>query len=302
MPPNPGFELRETTLRRVVFSTAAAAWFAALSVVLIAGVLVFQRPQRQEDPLAVINGYVDATTWAQDYLLLWLGGGPAEAKKLATMTALPTPVDLNKDPVTVLSIRPEPGILRTPAADGNPEIEWALTLSAVIIAPGSGGASVRTYYRLTFLQAGTVYKALLYPRPTNHTSQPVEIQSHYTVGVPLDGALASTVREFMTAFYITGNDGNLGRYVTTDFTDKPITKSAYTALEISSITAGTDSADAASANPGDTMHLLVTAKASASIDTFHWISAPLRVTLSPNRQWLVEGFDEPVRFGAVNYQ
>jgi hypothetical protein len=46
----------------------------------------------------------------------------------------------------------------------------------------------------------------------------------------------------------------------------------------------------------------VTAKASVSSDTFSLIDVPLKLTLGKNKQWLVDGFDEPVHFGAVAYK
>ena len=62
------------------------------------------------------------------------------------------------------------------------------------------------------------------------------------------------------------------------------------------------SPDPATSKPGDTIHVLATAKALSSTTTFNTIDAPLRLTLSTNRQWQVDGFDEPIHFGAVHYQ
>lgn len=301
MPLLPRFQLDETTSRRVFFSTGIAAWFAAIAVLVLAVAMIFQRPARPVDVIATINDYVDASTWARDYMLVWLGGDASQADKLASMTALPAARDLSTDPFTVLDVRIHTGILRTESVDG-PEVEWAMTLSPVVVSPGTGGAAVRSYYRLTFLQAGSTYKALMYPRPVNSTSQPVQIQSHYSMGVDLGGPLASSVREFMTAFYAAGNDGALGRFVSPEFTEEPITGSLYNSIELTDIMAGAGSVEPANAEPGDTISVLANAKASASLDTYSLISAPLRLTLSPNRQWLVDGFDEPVRFGAVSYQ
>lgn len=304
MPSISQIELTDKTKRRVFFSTGLAAWVAILGVVLLAmamTVIVAKWPKRT-DVISEINQYVDASFWARDYLLLWLGGKPTQAAQLESMTILPGRPELNEDPLTVLDIRSAPGILRTPAADGKPEVEWAMTLAAVIVPPGSGGASVRTFYRVTFLQAGATFKALMYPRPVNATAQPVQIQPHYTTGVSLDGPVAKTVRDFMSAFYTTGNDGQLGRFVSGEFKEDPLAGSPYTTVEVTGIASGSDSADPAQAKPGDVMHILVTAKASSSTKTFNLINAPLRISLSPNKQWLVDGFDEPIRFGNVSYQ
>ena len=94
----------------------------------------------------------------------------------------------------------------------------------------------------------------------------------------------------------------MGLYVSSQFKDDPIANSPYTGIQISSNQAAEGSPDPASAKPGDTIHVLATAKAMSSTTTFNTIDAPLRLTLSPNRQWQVDGFDEPIHFGGVHYQ
>jgi len=285
--------------RRSFFATAAAAWAALALVLLLAAVMIFRPTQKPVDVLNEINAFVNAEFFAHNFLLVWLAGGPNEAEKLVSMSAMPGQPEMNKDPFTVMDINTVPPVLRTPA--GN-ETEWALTLAATLVPPGGSGTSMRSYFRVTFLEAGGTYKALMWPRPVNATSRAVQIAPFYGQGVGLNTPLGTSVTNFMTAFYTSNNGGTLGRYVSADFTDEPITNSPYSSVQVTTIQAGDGSPDPASAEPGDTIHLLATAKAASSTTTFNTISAPLRLTLSPNRQWLVDGFDEPIHFGAVHYQ
>jgi hypothetical protein len=284
--------------RRSFFATGAAAWAALLGVLLLTVVTLLRPAPKSVDVLAEINAYAGAEFFAHNFLLVWLAGGPGEAEKLVSMSARTGQPEMNRDPVTVSDINAVPPISRTPAGA---EIEWGITLAATLIPPGAGRA-IRTFYRVTFLEAGGTYKALVWPRPVNDTSRTVQVAPWYTNGIGLNTPVGTAVSNFMSAFYTSNNAGTLGRFVSADFTEEPIAISPYTSIEVKAITAGKDSPDAASAKPGDTINLLVTAKAASSTTTFNTIDAPLRVTLGANRQWLVDGFDEPVHFGAVDYQ
>lgn len=284
--------------RRSFFATGIAAWLALGGVLVLLGVTLLRPTTKPVDVLAEINAYTGAEFFARNFLLVWLAGGPAEAQKLQSMSARTGQPDMNPDPVTVSDINAVPPISRTAAGA---ETEWGITLAATLTPPGAGRA-VRSFFRVTFLEAGGTYKALVWPRPVNDTSRPVQIAPWYTTGIGVDSPVGTAVANFMTAFYTADNSGSLGRYVSAEFTEAPIVGSPYRSVEVKTITAGKDSPDPASAKPGDTIHLLVTAKAASSATTFNVIDAPLRMTLSPNRQWLVDGFDEPIHFGAVDYQ
>ncbi len=284
--------------RRSFFATAAAAWVALLGVVALTTVLLVRTAPKPVDVLSEINDYVSAEFFARNFLLVWLAGGPTEAGKLVSMSAMSGQPEMNPDPVTVTDINAVPPISRTPAGK---ETEWAITLAATLIPPGAGRA-VRSFFRVTFLEAGGTFKALMWPRPVNDTSRAVQIAPFYTQGVGLTSPLGTAISNFMSAFYTSNNAGALGRFVSAEFTDDPIVNSPYTSVAVKTITAAKDSPDPATAQPGDTIHLIATAKAASSTTTFNTIDAPLRVTLGNNRQWLIDGFDEPVHFGAVTYQ
>jgi hypothetical protein len=299
MPGLSRIQLSPTATRRAFFATAIAAWTAIAAVIgLVVWLIMIEAQQRPVNVLTEINQYVGAEFFGHNFLLVWLAGGPREANKLASMTAMPGLPKLNDDPFTVLDINAVPPVTRTPAGS---QTEWGLTLAATLIVPGAGTSS-RNYFRVTFLESGGTYKALMWPRPVNTTARAVQIMSYYTTGIGLTGPLGTQVTNFMTAFYAANNPGSLGSYVSSAFTDTPIKGSPYSSVEVTEIMAAKTSPDTATAQPGTTVHVLVTAKATSSQTTFNTIDAPLRLTMSNNKQWLVDGFDEPIHFGAVTYK
>lgn len=321
MPKFSPISLTSDIKRRGFFATAAAAWAALALVVLVIGVLIFRPTQKPVDVLKEINAFTNAEFFAHNFLLVWLAGGPDQAKQLVSMSAMSGQPEMNKDPFTVLDINTVPPVLRT---DAGKETEWALTMAATLVPPGGSGSSMRSYFRVTFLEAAGTYKALMWPRPVNISTRAIQIAPFYGQGIGLTTPLGTAVCNFMTAFYTsnsargdactssdpgTSNNAGPGKnasamrlYVSSQFTDEPIANSPYTGLQVTSIQAGQGSPDPASAKPGDTIHVLVTAKALSSTTTFNTIDAPLRLTLSQNHQWQVDGFDEPIHFGAVHYQ
>ena len=164
MPSLSEIQFTPTATRRLFFATAAAAWTALLVVIaLIVWLIRIESAQKPVDVMSEINAYVGAEFFARNFLLVWLGGSPHEAEKLATMTAMPGQPQLNADPFTVLDINAVPPVTRTAAGK---ETEWGLTLAATLISPGSG-TNARNYFRVTFVEAGGTYKALMWPRPVN---------------------------------------------------------------------------------------------------------------------------------------
>ncbi|MDD4865821.1 MAG: conjugal transfer protein [Mycobacterium sp.] len=300
MPKLHEIQLTAGATRRLFWGTAIAAWVAIVAIIgLVFWLIRIEASQRPVNVLAEINGYVGAEFFAHNFLLVWLAGGARDAEKLSTMTALPGQPELNPDPFTVLDINAVPPVTRTAAGK---ETEWGLTLAATLIAPGSSGTSARNYFRVTFVEAGGTYKALMWPRPVNNTARAVQINSSYTHGLDITGPLGAQVSAFMTAFYTKDSAGSLGNFVSSQFSETAIKGSPYTTVQVTSILAAKDTRDTANATPGTTVHVLVAAKAAASTDTFSLINAPLRMTLSNNKQWLVDGFDDPVHFGAVSYK
>lgn len=293
----PRIELTETTTKWGFISTIAAAWTALLLAIALAIVLVFTDDQQPIDVQRAINNYTKSQFFAQNLLLTWAAGDPKDATKLASMCAMPGQPTLNPSPFTVLYINPT-DVQVTPAGE---QTEWEWTFGATLILPQSG-TSLRSYFLVTTLESGGSFKCLNNPRPVNDAARNFEVKPYYTIGTSVKGPLGKQVSDFMNAYYTANNPGSMGRFVTGNFTDTPIAASPYTSLEVTSIMLGQGSVDTTQAKPGDTVTAQVTAKASASNSTFNTIDAVLKLSLSNNNQWLIDGFESPIHFGAVSYK
>lgn len=293
----PRIELTETTTKWGFISTIAAAWVALLAVIVLAAAMMLDDDQQPIDVQRAINNYTKSQFFAQNFLLTWAAGDPKDAEKLASMCAMPGQPELNRSPFTVLYINPT-DVQVTPAGE---QTEWEWTFGATLILPQSG-TSLRSYFLVTTLESGGSFKCLNFPRPVNDAARNFEVKPYYTVGTSVKGPLGKQVSDFMNAYYIANNPGSLGRFVTDNFTDTPIGASPYTSLEVKSINLAQGSIDTSQAKPGDSVSAQVTAKASASNDTFNTIDAVLKLTLSNNKQWLIDGFESPIHFGDVSYK
>ncbi|ORW08523.1 MULTISPECIES: conjugal transfer protein [Mycolicibacter] len=294
----PKFELTESATKWSFVATVGAAWVALAGVLVLAGgLLLLARAQRPIDVQSAINSYTKSQFFAQNFLLTWAAGDPKDAEKLASMTALPGQPELNSNPFTVLFLNPT-DVTATPAGQ---QSEWEWTFGATVILP-QAGTSIRSYFRVTTLESGGTFKALKWPEPVNDTARNFTVGPYYTRGAEVGGPLGTSVKDFMNAYYTANNPGVLGRFVTANFTDTPIAASPYTSIEVTTILLANNSIDTSQAKPGATVSALVTAKAAASTTTFHTVSTVLRLSLSKNNQWLVDGFERPMHFGDVSYK
>ncbi|MEB3022936.1 MULTISPECIES: hypothetical protein [Mycolicibacter] len=295
----PTFELTESATKWGFITTGIAAWAALAGVVFLAVAMLvaIAKVQRPIDVQSAINSYTKSQFFAQNFLLTWAAGDPKDAEKLSSMTALPGQPELNSNPFTVLFLNPT-DVRATPAGE---QTEWEWKFGATVVLP-QAGTSIRSYFRVTTLESGGTFKALKWPEPVNDTARNFSVAPYYTRGADIGGPLGKSVSDFMSAYYTANNPGVLGRFITTNFTDTPIAASPYTSIEVTSIQLANDSVDTSQAKPGATVSALVTARAAASTTTFNTVSTVLRLSLSKNNQWLVDGFESPMHFGAVSYK
>lgn len=184
-------------------ATVAAAWTALVLTVMLGAAVLLHKDQRPIDVQREINKFTKSQFFAQNFFLVWAGGDPKDAEKLASMTALPGQPDLNPDPFTVLYINAS-DVKATPA---DAQTEWEWVLGATIVLPNAG-TSTRTYYKVTILESAGSFKALQWPRPVNDTARNFEVKPYYTIGTATTGPLGTTVSNFMKAYYTAGNAGS----------------------------------------------------------------------------------------------
>lgn len=301
----PAIEFTETRKRQSFWATIGVAWLSFFAVIIIgASFVIYVVRHKTEDAMDVVREFVNAEFFATNYVLLWAGGATNEVgndgPKLASMTSFgDKQLALSVDPFTAIDINPVPPIDRKVV--GN-ETEWGLTMMATILAPNRG--ATRLQLRVVMVEAGGTFKAILWPRPQTQTSRIVQVKSAYTTPISVDkqSNIRDQIKGFMENYYKANNPGNVESYSTKKFKEKPLPNSPYTTIEVTSILATANSVNPPDAKPGDVVRVRVTAKASSSEKTFSMIDAPLKMVLSENNTWLVDGFEDPVSYGQVDYK
>lgn len=280
-----------------------ALWVALISgplaIIISALTVLFSIVTRPPSPVDVYRAQtqiVRAEFFARNYLLLWLAGSDRQESRFKEMTSVDVRLTLNPDPVTVMDINVT-DVLRTPAGS---ETEWAFTLVATVVPPG--GNTSRNSYRVTFVEKDGAFQVIALPRIVFNGVTPIHVDTVYKGSEPLDGVLGKTLANFAKA-YLTPSDGegSLGRYVSPKFIDKPIQGSPYASVRVTDIqTVAASGMQYIEPTPGTTLEILLTVRAMMSTTTFTTMQLPLRVTMTENRQWLVDSITELVDFGTVS--
>jgi hypothetical protein len=289
-------KLTDQATRKAFVLTVAVAWLAFLLGLRSCATDLVHRPPQAIQVQKEIGDYTAASFFAKNFVTLYLGGSGDNANALAQMTLLIEPPKLPPDPYTVLDVN----ILKPTRIQAGSHAEWTFIAAATLIPPGAGGAQ-RNYFFVNVLESSSgTFRAMTYPRLVNYNPPPFEMETLYTVGAALNGPLGQMLHNFMTAFYQNGNEGQLGRFVTQNFHDRPVTRSPFTSVEVKSIAVANNSPDPTQAKSGDILHIMVTAKGASSATTWSFFQSALAVTLSKDNQWLVDKFDDAIDFGKVS--
>lgn len=285
---------RERAIWVAIVSGPLALLIALLAVVVMAASL-----SKVPAPVNTYTAIADTTkvqNYARNALLLWLGGNTGQEKPLLARNTAERSVDLSNAGFEVFSVDPA-GVERHPGSDA---VEWVVTLSATLVVPGSNGAPQVSTYAVTVLDRDGSYQLLTWPRIANPPTETFTVSSKYTVGVEKNGPLGKALDRFVVAYLTSvGSNTSLGQYVSAQFAGAPIANTPYSSVEIESIKSLAGSQTVSAAKPGDTLSVLVRVKAGASVDTWSVMDLPLRVSLGDNNIWLVDGFDNPVRWGPI---
>jgi hypothetical protein len=286
-------DVRPAVQRRALLFSVFAGPLALLVALATLVVTVVTKPPATGDINAIITSYTRAEYFARNFLLVWLAGTPKNASQLEAINSATDTISLNPEPMTVTDINVI-DVLKTPA---DPETEWAFTLAATTVPPG--GTMSRNYYRVTFVENNGSYQAITLPRLTNREVTPIKVETVYGNPVDLRGVLGTNIANFTKAYLVPGDSGNLGRYASEKFVGGSIANSPYTSVQITGIAVAGD-VDPIDAEPGTSLEIMVTVKASISTTTYTFMQLPLRVTQTSNGQWLVDSITEPVDFGEVS--
>jgi len=288
-------DVRPDVQRKFLLMSMLSGPVAVVLALLALVFVVVTKPPTPTDVHKELTAYTNASYFARNYLLLWLGGGPKQQENITSLSSVPGAFKLNPDPQRVSDLNIT-DVLWTPAEESG-QTEWAFTIAATATPPGSN--SSRNFYRVTVVESNGAFQAITLPRLVNQGTVPVRVNTVYTANTALDGVLGKTLANFAKAYLVPGDSGSLGRYVSEKFTESPISGSPYTSIKVTSINIADGSPDPAQASPGDTVDVVATVQASISLTTFTTMQLPLRVSLTSGGQWLVDTITEPVNFGTV---
>lgn len=270
----------------------------ALLVSLIVGALLLAAVANSPKPVNTydaISSAQRAQNYARNALLLWLSGSKPAEKVLLSRNTAEQSVNLSDAGFEVFTIDP----VDISRHQGSDAVEWVVTLSATLVAPGASSPQVNRF-EVTVLEHGGDYQLLTWPAIVNTDNQTFTVASKYTVPVERTSPLGQSAQRFVTAYLTsTGSATSLGQYVSSEFSGSAIVDSPYSSAEIESIKALADSPQPSTAKPGTQVGVLVRVKASASVGTWSVMDLPLRMTLGANNVWLVDGFDSPLRWGPI---
>lgn len=287
-------DVRPEVQRKFLLTSMLSGPIALVLALCAVAYVVLTKPPTAVNVHRELSSYTNASYFARNYVLVWLGGSAKQKDSIASMSSVPASFALNPDPMTVTDLNVI-DVLWTPT-DGA-ETEWAFTIAATAIPPGN--AASRNFYRVTFVERDGAFQAITLPRIINQGITPIRIATKYTSSTALDGVLGKTLANFTKSYLVPGDSASLGRYVSDKFLGAPISGSPYTAVKLTSINVAEGSPDPTTAGPGSSVEVMVTVQASISLTTFTTMQLPLRVTSTANGQWLVDSITEPVDFGAV---
>lgn len=237
------------------------------------------------------------TSWGTDYITLWLGGSDdgsgTSVESLQKMTDAPGSVDL---PRTAYGVRQVDVYADDMVQIGTDEFLWRLRASVLVIPPGSSRPERMTFtFDAAEFEDG--FRATAMPRPVSSASVPFVAVSAYGETAGKDTRVFTAAENFSAA-YLTPDStkATLGSTVTSDFEDGPLARSLWTTTEVKSVNfyGDSDRFDLNSASTGDSIHALITVKASSSSSTYSIIQMPVEMDMLSNGQWAVVGFDEMV--------
>ncbi|GAA2702651.1 hypothetical protein GCM10010310_73790 [Streptomyces violaceolatus] len=269
---------RRVRLSRLALFTAIAAGPVALAVAVVSGPASAEAaaPDRPA-PVRTAAAAADPAGYAQVFLDAWLRSSADEAgsvqarlaQSLAPDVALPDPAAGAQSKLRSVTA------VRSVQRDGG---VWAVTVAAqyadstvryfdVPVAADTRGAS--------FAVTGA-------PGVVAGPARAAVPKSPYSVNVPSDGALSSTIGEFLGA-YLTGT-GEVDRYLAPGVELAPVSPTPYTSVAVGEVSASGEAA-AAGPVPADGTKVRVRVQAEARDDAGRWPLAYELTLTSRSGRW-----------------
>lgn len=221
------------------------------------------------------------------------GSGEQDRKTLASMVVDPRGVALADVPWNVISTHVT-SVERV--AEQVDSAEWEADVQAAYSAPGSGIVQFGNMV-VNVLSSNGAYKATALPRFENPADPAMQVGPGYTSPVDLNSGLGTAIASFANAYYVPGMNQDMGRYVTGNFSGKPLSSSPFTSTSVQMIVS--KSAVPLEPAPGDSVDVLVTIRGGASQSTWYTMQVPMRVVVTDQRQWAVTAILGTVDVGKI---
>ncbi|WHM35052.1 conjugal transfer protein [Streptomyces sp. BPPL-273] len=254
---------RRVRLSRLALFTAIAAGPVALAVAVTSGPATAEAaaPSRPA-PVRTAAAAADPAGYAQVFLDAWLRSSADDvgsvqarlAQSLAPDVALPAPAAGAQSKLrSVTAVR---SVQRN--GDG-----WAVTVAAQY-----ADSTVRYFtVPVTADRTGTSFAVAGVPGVVAALARATVPKSPYTVPLPSDSSLASTVGEFLGA-YLTGT-GEVDRYLAPGVKLTPVSPALYTTVTVGEVSA-VEEAAAAGPVPADGTKVRVRVQAEARDEAGRW--------------------------------
>lgn len=306
---NPG-SMKESVRNRLIISAIACGPIAL--VIAIFGFLIAARapePMTYDVP-AEYGQTLAAQNWAEDYVLLWLGGtgnsrgtsGDSDSPNLATLkerTAAPVELSLPQTPYAVQDIRSTGAPTRIDAGGG--DYIWRVQVEAQVLAPGTSKVA-KNFYAVDLFEHQGTFMAQALPRQINHIVMPFTVDTLYGQTAEPDSAVGAAAQAFASAYLVPREGaGNFGTTVGPDINVQPLGNSPYTEATLVSVLyyPVTDGFTMDNVQPDDEIKALITVKASTSATTWTLTQIPATMRVLSNGQWVVSSVDDYVDVGAT---
>ncbi|MFG2691615.1 conjugal transfer protein [Streptomyces sp. NPDC048405] len=275
---------RRVRLSRLALFTAIAAGPVALAVAVTSGPATAEaaapnRPARVRTAAAA----TDPAGYAQVFLDAWLRSSTDEAdsalarlaQSLAPDVALPDPAAGAQSKLRSVTA------VRSVQRDGG---AWAVTVAAQY-----ADRAVR-YFDVPVAAdtRGTSFAVTGAPGVVSGPTRAAAPKSPYSVSVPSDGALSSTIGEFLGA-YLTGT-GEVDRYVAPGVELVPVSPAPYTAVAVGEVSAVEEVA-ATGPVPADGAKVRVLVQAEARDEAGRWPLAYELALTSHSGRWDVAALE-----------
>lgn len=289
----------------------------SLFLAVIALLLAINTPQPvTPNVINIINDYNQAAFFSNNFLTYTLTGVGEDVAGLSKMITIhnPSQIVLNTEPNSAsayniydIAVKPNP-------SDGT---RWVIKTGVTITPPG--GATKRLYYLTRLLQFNGAFQAQDYPQfitdssvnvstdardaitgtrsqSENSTPGPLTISTIYGSSVSQNSPISQTVNQFITAFYTPeSSDHSIGRYVSGNFKDKPITaeNNIYQKMVVIDLRQANDEPPLGDTSTrditvGKTYHVDATVRAEVSTTTYTYLAVPLNMVYTKDHMWVVD--------------